>query len=67
MPFAAADCATEPELCKKYGIKNPKVLRSAAFKFVDSGVASAIKGKKEAKDLVAFATEMEEEPGQDEL
>ena len=65
--FAAADCATDPKTCIKFGIKNPKVLRSAVLKFVDGGAAVAYKGKKDAKGLSDFAVEMDEEPGKDEL
>ena len=65
--FAAVDCATDPKTCTKFGIKNPKVLRSAVFKFVEGGQAAAYKGKKDAKALADFAAEMDDEPGQDEL
>jgi protein disulfide-isomerase-like protein len=65
--FAAADCATDPKTCTKFGIKTPKGVRSAVLKFVDGGTAVAYKGKKDSAGLSDFAVEMDEEPGKDEL
>ena len=69
MPFAAADCSSDPETCKKFGVKNPKVLRSSVFKLVEEGKASAVKGaaKFDAKKWVNYAQEQDDEPGKDEL